>query len=118
MSEVLLIDDEPGMGALVDVWVAPLGATVVQVRSIRDAIAAAKRRPPDAVLLDISLDGEDGLEEFPRLKEEESLREVPVVAFSVHDSRSDEARRLGVDAFVAKPFRSGDLIKALEEHLR
>ena len=117
MSVVLLIDDEPAMGSLVGVWLAEVGVEVTQVSKLEDALEAARRERPAAVLLDISLDGQDGLELLPRLKADETLRDVPFVGFSVHDSREAEARRLGASGFVRKPFRSGELIAAVKEHL-
>jgi DNA-binding response OmpR family regulator len=117
MSVVLLIDDEPAMGSLVDVWVSELGGRVVQVRNLADALEASRSEPVKAVLLDISLGGKDGLDYLPDLKRERSLADAPVIAFSIHDSREGEALRRGADAFVKKPFRSQDLQGALKDHL-
>ncbi len=117
MSVVLLIDDEPRMGSLVGNWVSELGARVVQVDSLEDAIAVGREEPVSAVLLDIALDGHDGLDLLPELREERSLANAPVIAFSIHDSREREALRKGAVGFVRKPFSSSDLQDALREHL-
>jgi DNA-binding response OmpR family regulator len=117
MSVVLLIDNEPSMGSLVTMCLADLGAHVVQVPSIEAALDAARDNPVDAVLLDIALDGEDGLTELPRLRKERSLATAPVIAFSVHDSRKREALRLGASGFIKKPFKSEDLRRAVRGHL-
>ncbi len=117
MTVVLLIDDEPAMGELVGAWVSDLGARVIQVRTLDEAIATSRREPVNAVLLDIALDGDDGLDYLPNLRSERSLAETPVIAFSIHDSRRGEALRRGATAFVKKPFRSQDLQGALKEHL-
>ena len=117
MSVVLLIDDEPGMGSLVHMCLAGLGAKVVQVETLEQAIAAAREERVGAVLLDIALEGEDGLDLMPGLREERSLTAAPVIAFSVHDSREPEALQKGAAAFVRKPFKSEDLRDAVREHL-
>ena len=117
MSVVLLVDDEPDMGSLVRMWLTDLGARVVQVTSFEEAVAAARREPVRAVLLDIALDGLDGLDLLPELKQERSLAHAPVIAFSIHDSRKREALRKGAVAFVKKPFKSFELQGALKEHL-
>ena len=109
MSVILLVDDEPGMGQLVEIWLADLGASVVQAGSINEAVETAREHSPRAVLLDLALDAADGLELLPLLKAEEGLAGLPVIAFSVHDSRENEARAKGVDGFVPKPFRSKQL---------
>lgn len=117
MSVVLLVDDEPAMGSLVDHWLAELGARVVQVGTLDQAIATARQQHVSAVLLDISLDGADGLDLLPLFKEERSLIDTPVIAFSIHDSRRAEAMKKGAVGFVKKPFKSGDLHDALRGHL-
>jgi two-component system chemotaxis response regulator CheY len=117
VSVVLLIDDEPAMGGLVDVWVSELGARVVQVATLDQAVEAARAGDVDAILLDISLNHEDGLDLFARLEEEGILIDTPVIAFSIHDSRRREAFAKGAKGFVRKPFRSEDLQSTLREHL-
>lgn len=78
MSVVLPVDDEPALGSLVDHWLAELGARVVQVGTLDQAIATPREHHVNAVLLDISLDGADGLDLLPLLKEERSLTDTPV----------------------------------------
>lgn len=117
MSVVLLIDDEPAMGSLVNMCLADLGADVVQVGTLSEAIEAAQEDQVRAVLLDIALEGEDGLAILPRLKAERSLAGTPVIAFSVHDSRRVEALGKGATAFVKKPFKTEELREAVREHL-
>jgi CheY-like chemotaxis protein len=114
---VLLVDDEPAMGSLVDHWLAELGARVVQVGTLEHAIATARQEPVHAVLLDISLDGADGLDLLPHLHAEPSLTGTPVIAFSIHDSRREEALSKGAVGFVKKPFKSEELHDALRGHL-
>lgn len=117
MSVVLLVDDEPAMGSLVGQWLADLGARVVQVGTFEEAVEAARRERVRAVLLDIALDGADGLDMLPGLRSESSLAETPVIAFSIHDSRRGEALSKGAAGFVKKPFRAEDLHDALREHV-
>ena len=115
MSVVLLVDDEPDMGQLVELSLAGLGPTVIQARNGREALELARTASPNLVLLDLSLEGEDGLALLPRLHE--VLDGIPCIAFSVHDSRAAEAKRSGAVGFVAKPFRADTLREAIEAHL-
>jgi DNA-binding NtrC family response regulator len=115
VSTVLLVDDEPDMGQLVELSLADLGPRVVQARNGREAMELARTESPNLVLLDISLEGEDGLALLPQLHD--VLDGVPCIAFSVHDSRAEEARRSGAIGFVAKPFRSETLREMVEPHL-
>lgn len=114
---VLLIDDEPDMGPLVELWLAEVDTSVVRAEGFEDALAAAGRERPRAVLLDISLRDEDGLSMMRRLMAAPGLVSVPVVVFSVHDSRRWEAYELGATGFVKKPFEGAELLAALQPYL-
>ncbi|MDQ4005844.1 MAG: response regulator [Actinomycetota bacterium] len=115
MSVVLVVDDEPAMGKLVELSLADLGPKVIQARNGREALELARSESPNLVLLDLALDGEDGLALLPHLK---AVREgMPCIVFTVHDSRASEAKRSGAAGFVAKPFRSETLRKVVQKHL-
>jgi len=117
VSVVLLIDDEPGMGSLLSMSLKDVGARIVQVDDLPGALEAARRERPRAVLLDLALGKEDGLTLLPRLREEPSLSEVPIIIFSIHESREREALDEGADGFVAKPFKAAELHDVLAEHI-
>lgn len=117
MSIVLLVDDEPEMVGLVAMCLDGLGAEVVRVATVADACAAARADPPGVVLLDLAVGREDGLELLPDLRSEPNLASVPVVVFSVHESRRREALERGASDFVPKPFRPTQLRSAVQRYL-
>jgi DNA-binding response OmpR family regulator len=90
---------------------------VVQAGSLEEALDAAQRDRPNLVLLDIGLGPEDGLDLLPTLRAEPALEGVPILVFSVHDSRKEEALVRGADGFVQKPFSPSALRRAIAEHL-
>lgn len=115
---VLLIDDEPQMKTLVAMTLDDLGVRVVRAASLSDAREVARRESPDLVLLDLDLGSENGFSILPDLREEPSLAGVPVVILTVHDSKREEALGLGVEGFVAKPFKVSSLRDVVEPFLR
>jgi DNA-binding response OmpR family regulator len=114
---VLLVDDEPEMQGLLEMCLEETGAAVVRAASFDEALAAARDERPRLVLLDIGLGPEDGLALLPRLRSEPSLTGIPIVVFSVHDSRRQEALDEGADGFVAKPFRLSTLRETVQGYL-
>lgn len=76
------------------------------------ALAGLVAEPPDLILLDISLPGMDGTEVLAKLREHESLREVPAVALTAHAMRGDRERFLaqGFDEYVSKPIVDEDVL--------
>jgi CheY-like chemotaxis protein len=115
VKPVLLIDDEPGIADLVSLCLDPV--EVVTASDLTSAVDAARRDEFGLILLDVELAEQDGLEILPRLRQEASLRSVPVVAFTAHDSRRREAFDLGVVSFVRRPFSSLELRTAVEQHI-
>lgn len=118
MNVVLVVDEEPAMGSLVELCLDTLGVEVVQASGLSSARSIAETENVDVVLLDIALGKEDGLEILPELRSSPGLSDVPVVAFSAHDSRKSEALDRGADAFLARPFAYADLQEMVARHLR
>jgi CheY-like chemotaxis protein len=70
-----------------------------------EALEAFKTSPPQVVLLDISLPGMDGLAVLARIRADEQLRAIPVVALTAHATQGDRERFIasGIDEYVPKP---------------
>jgi DNA-binding response OmpR family regulator len=118
VTTVLLIDDEPSMAPLVSMCLEDTNASVVQAENLAGALAEAERGSPKVILLDLNLGPEDGLQILPKLRAHPALSKVPVVVFSVHDSRRLEALEQEVSGFLRKPFKSDELRSELSPYLR
>jgi CheY-like chemotaxis protein len=94
---------------------------VVEYEDGAEALEGLRRRPPDLVLLDISLPGMDGCEVLRQLRADSLLRGLPVVALTAHAMTGDRERylALGFDHYVAKPIvDENDLLGAVERLLQ
>ena len=90
---VLLVDDHPAVRQGLALLLAPEGIDVCAEAGGRaDALARVEERRPDLAIVDLSLDGEDGLALIADLRE----RDVAVLVYSMHN----DARRVG-SAFAA-----------------
>jgi CheY-like chemotaxis protein len=69
------------------------------------ALEGMREDRPELVLLDISLPGMDGTEVLQRMREEDSLRSIPVIALTAHAMTGDRERFLsqGFDDYLTKP---------------
>lgn len=78
---------------------------VVEYRSGAEALAAFENTTPHLVLLDISLPGLDGTEVLARIRHDEHLKKLPVIAFTAYASQPERTRYLGLgfDDHVSKP---------------
>jgi DNA-binding response OmpR family regulator len=113
MESILLIDDEPEMGTLVQMSLDLDSVRVVQVHDLDEALDAAREMKPALVLLDLALGSHDGLQILPELRNDPLLGQVPVIVFTVHPSRRREALEAGADGFLVKPFTREELLKSV-----
>lgn len=85
-----------------------------------DALAGLSASLPDLVLLDISLPGMDGNEILGRIRGDERLRSLPVIALTAHAMSGDREKYLtaGFNDYITKPIVDETLlIDAIERWL-
>ena len=78
---------------------------ILEFSSGAEALEGFRKDPPDIVILDISLPEMDGTEILRRLRNEENLRSLPVIALTAHAMVGDREKYLaaGFNDYVAKP---------------
>jgi two-component system cell cycle response regulator DivK len=83
-----------------------------------DALAGLRTSLPDLVLLDISLPGMDGNEILARIRNDERLRPLPVIALTAHAMAGDREKYLsaGFDDYITKPIVDETLLIGAIEH--
>ena len=83
-------------------------------------ITLARDKRPDLILMDIQLPGMDGLTATRIIKEDPSVKEIPVVAFTSFAMEGDEekAMEVGCVGYITKPFDTQKLLKTVESYLR
>lgn len=103
---ILVVDDEEDLLELVRYNLRKDGYEVECVGTGEDALKAARRQPPDLIVLDLMLPTVDGLEVCRRLKGEAKTRDIPVVMLTAKGEESDMVAGLerGADDYIAKPF--------------
>ncbi len=106
MAKTVLIveDNELNMKLFHDVLDAH-GYATLQTRTGLEALALARKHRPDLILMDIQLPEVSGLEVIKWLKEDDSLRDIPVVAVTAFAMKGDEERirQGGCEAYISKP---------------
>ena len=90
---------------------------VVEYENGGDALAGLAAALPDLVLLDISLPGMDGNEILARIRADEALRRLPVIALTAHAMAGDREKYLaaGFDDYITKPIVDETLLLAAME---
>jgi len=93
---------------------------MVEAQNGREGIEKAQAVLPDLILMDNVMPVMDGLEATQRLRALPALKDVPVIAVSASATAEGRERVLaaGASAFLTKPFRAGQLLAVLEQHLQ
>ena len=102
---VLVAEDHDDTRFMLRVLLEQRGYRVVEAGDGLEAVEAARREPPDIVLMDVSLPALDGLSATRQMREVESLSALPIVAVSGHAAERDrtEALAAGCNAYLTKP---------------
>jgi two-component system cell cycle response regulator DivK len=92
------------------------GYRVVEAVNGNQAVEMATSVRPDIILMDLSLPQLDGLAATRRIRTQEGLGKVPIVAVSAHDSADFHAEALaaGCNEYVTKPIDFDQLVQLLD----
>ncbi|HEX9616333.1 MAG TPA: response regulator transcription factor [Anaerolineales bacterium] len=114
---LLLVDDDALMRRSLAFNLEQAGYRVSSTVNAEDAIAKARRDPPDLVLLDIGLPGMDGLDALRHFKEQLG---VPVIFLTARRRNLDQVLglELGADDYITKPFDVDVLLAHIKAVLR
>jgi signal transduction histidine kinase/DNA-binding response OmpR family regulator/HAMP domain-containing protein len=118
---ILVVEDNPVNQRLVVRLLEKQGHAVEAVSTGKAALATLARQAFDVVLMDVQMPEMDGLEATAAIRARERLTgaHVPIIALTAHAMPDDRERCLkaGMDAYLAKPVRAGDLYAAIERVL-
>lgn len=114
-ARVLVVDDSEAVRQLIAVNLELEGIHVEQCADGAEALARIAASPPDLVTLDVRMPTLDGFETVRRLRSDPSTARIPVVLVTGRASPADLAlgERLGVDAYLVKPFEPAELVSTV-----
>jgi two-component system, OmpR family, alkaline phosphatase synthesis response regulator PhoP len=111
-SRVLIADDEPNIVISLEFLMKQRGYETRVARDGDEALAEVESFRPDLVLLDVMLPRRDGFEVCQKLRADgwTDLRIVMLTAKG-RDVEIEKGLALGADAYVTKPFSTGELVE-------
>jgi two-component system cell cycle response regulator DivK len=120
MAKTVLIveDNELNMKLFHDLLEAH-GYSTIGTRNGIEALDLARKHRPDLILMDIQLPEVSGLEVTKRLKDDQDLRHIPVIAVTAFAMKGDEERVLagGCEAYLSKPISVGKFMETVRQFL-
>ena len=117
---VLVVDDRADNTELLSIMLTLQGYEVEQSNRGSKAIEMAKTRPPDLILLDVSMPEMDGFEACQRLKADPDTIDIPVIFISALDKVSDKIKAFeyGGNDYITKPFQVEEVIARVRNQLQ
>ena len=121
MSKTVLIveDNELNMKLFHDLLEAQ-GYETLETREGLAALSLAREHRPDLILMDIQLPEISGLEVTKWLKEDDTLRHIPVIAVTAFAMKGDEQkiREGGCEAYISKPISVVSFLQTIDSYLK
>jgi len=95
------------------------GYGILQTRDGMEALKMARDNHPDLILMDIQLPEVSGLEVTKWIKEDDKLKDIPVVAVTAFAMKGDEEkiREGGCEAYIAKPISVANFLETVQRFL-
>ncbi len=116
---VLIVEDNELNMKLFHDLLAAHGYATIHTRNGLEALALARRHRPALILMDIQLPEISGLEVTKWIKEDDDLRDIPVVAVTAFAMKGDEERIRsgGCEAYISKPISVGAFLETVQHFI-
>jgi two-component system cell cycle response regulator DivK len=118
-KKVLIVEDNDLNMKLFNDLLVARGYGTLQTKDGVEALSLARQHRPDLILMDIQLPHISGLQITQRIKEDEELRAIPVIAVTAFAMKGDaeKMRDGGCEAYIAKPISVTSFLETVERFL-
>ena len=119
MKTILIVEDNELNMKLFNDLLEAHGYATLKTRDGIDALKMAREHHPDLIIMDIQLPEVSGLDVTKWLKEDEKLRDIPVIAVTAFAMKGDEEkiREGGCQDYIAKPISVTKFLETVAKHL-
>lgn len=116
---ILIVEDNELNMKLFHDLIEAQGYNVLTTRDGMEALKLARAHRPDLILMDIQLPEISGLEVSKWIKEDDRLRDIPIIAVTAFAMKGDEDRIRdgGCEAYIAKPISVTHFLETVDRFL-
>ncbi len=114
---VLIVDDDEDLLILIQHALSVEGFDPICSPNGVNIVPIVTRKHPDVILLDIRLNGRDGVEICKQLKLDPQTASTPIIMFSANDNIKAISQECGADGYIKKPFNSDHFREVLRSVL-
>ena len=118
-GKILVVDDEPIIHKLLQHHLERAGFQTITANNGREAVELASREIPQLIVMDIMMEGMDGLTALKQLKRTEGTKTIPVIMITAnpHHASQQESESSGAAFFMTKPFSPAQLLTEIRRLL-
>jgi len=112
--KILIVDDEMHLAKILQFTLDHAGYKTALAFDGREALSMVASEDPDLIILDLMLPGVDGYKVCNILKNDDKLRNIPVIILSARDFQNEELEEpLSADLLLQKPFNIEELLSEI-----
>ena len=117
---VLIVDDDPMNRDILQTLLAAQGFAILTATDGEEALAIAREKQPDLILLDVMMPKMDGIEVCRRLKSDPALPFMPIIMVTARADSQDivAGLQVGADEYLTKPVDPDALVARVKSMLR
>lgn len=119
-KKILVVDDELDLLDLIEYNLRKEGFDVIKAENGETGIEKAKQENPNLILLDIMMPKMSGIEVCEKIRDDSSLKHIPIIFLTARSDERTEIEGLnkGADDFITKPISTSKLISRIKAVLR
>nr|WP_218849219.1 response regulator [Nocardioides perillae] len=116
VARILVADDDVDIRELVEFKLSTLGHDIVAVGDGAAAVDACQAERPDLAILDIMMPGMSGLDAMRAIRDDEALKDIPVILLTARAQEADVETGFssGADDYITKPFSPRELASRVQ----
>ena len=118
-QKVLITDDIESNRLLLNKMLSLYNLKTLEASNGKEAINIAKRNSPDLIIMDLRMPVMDGYEAIRIIKNDKTLKKIPIVVLTASAMKSDEEeiKQIKCEGYIKKPVSRNKLISELKKHL-
>lgn len=116
-KKILIVDDDPVLQKMLKVRLEVTGYTVIPAGNGQEGLAKIGQGTPDLIITDALMPTMDGYSFCKELKKNEAHQKIPILLITAREKLKDSFEALGVEYFIAKPFRMEDLLDKIDQRI-
>jgi twitching motility two-component system response regulator PilH len=119
MARILIVDDSPSQLLGIKRIVEKLGHETLSAEDGAAGVEVAKAEKPDLILMDVVMPNLNGFQATRTISKNADTAHIPIILVTTKDQETDRVwgMRQGAKAYVTKPIKEEELLKALQEFL-